>query len=116
MTSKTKKKTVTETVKDAVKKAPEAIIEREEAFVSCVGDEKTIKTLKKALNSFCDKWGFEKVEFVRQVRAFRIYKGNTHVDWIDLNELNKIYDLKLVKFASGDRKYQKPMKRAYRGL
>ena len=33
------------------------------------------------------EYGFDKFEYVHKFRAFRCYRGDKHVDWIDVNDL-----------------------------
>ncbi len=92
-------------------------------FVMAVGDEKRIKLIEDSLDKFCEEYAFDKIEFVKNFLAFRLFRkvANSkqdrwqHMDWIDLNDINKRFDLRLPQFKGAIRKYQKPLKRAYRG-
>jgi len=97
----------------AKKKSSEASTTFEcDGLGSCIG-AKLEPIIIEALKDFSKNNKFTRVVFVRQFRAFRLYRGDSHVDWINLNELNHRYNLRLPKFSGASREYQKPLKRAY---
>ena len=61
---------------------------------------------------FAAQWGFA-LQFVPRMNAFRCYKGDKHVDWISINELNRRYGLGIEPMIGHEREYQPPEKRAY---
>ena len=99
--------------KKAAKKKLEII--NKERLDSCVGSKEISEKVVDSISKLCKDYDFDKVEFVRNFRAFRLYRKGAHLDWIDLNEINYMYGLGFPKFKGEIRKYQKPMKRAYRG-
>lgn len=107
--------------KKTVKKVAKKIMKREvidiqnhDALKSTIGDPERIEAIEDAITKFCSEQKFEKVFFHRPCRAFRLYRGNNHLDWINLNELSKRYELKLPDLMGSALKYQPPVKRAYR--
>lgn len=88
---------------------------------SCVGNPKHIKKIAYAIDDLAKKAGLSKIQFVRQFRAFRLYKStivrkqqvDTQVDWISLSELNKLYELGLPPFNGAEREYQAPQTRVW---
>ncbi len=91
-------------------------------FTACVGDPKIIKSMVEALDDLCENSEIVKLEFIRQCRAFRLYQNQTnkrglpvikHMDWINLTELSKLYDMQLPQFKGALRNYQKPLRRIW---
>ena len=39
------------------------------------------------LNLLHEQYGFDKFQYIHKFRAFRCYKGDKHLDWIDINDL-----------------------------
>lgn len=68
-----------------------------------------------ALKKFGIRWGFT-FEFVLKFQAFRCIKNGKHVDWIQLNELCKMYTLPInpTVMVLSKRLYTKPNVRAWR--
>tara|TARA_R110000751_G_scaffold2394_2_gene12546 strand:- start:1176 stop:1565 length:390 start_codon:yes stop_codon:yes gene_type:complete len=64
------------------------------AEVEIVCDEKAYLTEKKFnfgwLQSLAERYGFDKFEYLHKFRAFRCYRQNKHLDWIDINNLSLI--------------------------
>lgn len=62
--------------------------------VEVVCDEKAYLTEKKFkfewLNSLAEQYGFDKFEYLHKFRAFRCYKEDKHLDWVDINDLSLI--------------------------
>ena len=62
--------------------------------VEVVCDEKAYLTEKKFkfewLNSLAAQYGFDKFEYLHKFRAFRCYKEDRHLDWVDINDLSLI--------------------------
>lgn len=60
--------------------------------VEVVCDEKAYLTEKKFkfewLDSLAEQYGFDKFEYLHKFRAFRCYRENKHLDWIDVNDLS----------------------------
>lgn len=83
-------------------------------FPSLVPESK-IPDLEEALKSFAHQWNFNRIEFFLKFQAFRLYKDGKHVDWINLNEVVRRYNLKFALQAAlmSRRMYTKPDKRAY---
>tara|TARA_R110000823_G_scaffold86871_3_gene193966 strand:+ start:1146 stop:1445 length:300 start_codon:yes stop_codon:yes gene_type:complete len=42
------------------------------------------------LQSLAERYGFDKFEYLHKFRAFRCYRENKHLDWIDINNLSLI--------------------------
>jgi len=38
------------------------------------------------LGKLHDEYGFDRFEYLHKFRAFRCYKGEQHIDWIDIND------------------------------
>jgi len=68
-----------------------------------------------ALEKFGVRWGF-KFEFVLKFQAFRCLKDGAHVDWIQINELCKMYSLPINPsvLVLSKRLYTAPNVRAWR--
>tara|TARA_R110000751_G_scaffold1611_1_gene5933 strand:- start:675 stop:1022 length:348 start_codon:yes stop_codon:yes gene_type:complete len=64
----------------------------QEAKIFC--DEKAYLIEKKFkfewLNSLAEQYGFDKFEYLHKFRAFRCYKEDRHLDWVDINDLSLI--------------------------
>ena len=62
--------------------------------VEVVCDEKAYLTQKKFqfewLDSLAEQYGFDKFEYLHKFRAFRCYKKDRHLDWVDINDLSLI--------------------------
>ena len=62
--------------------------------VEVVCDEKAYLTEKKFqfewLDSLAEQYGFDKFEYLHKFRAFRCYKEDKHLDWVDINDLSLI--------------------------
>jgi len=62
--------------------------------VEVVCDEKAYLTEKKFkfewLDSLAEQYGFDKFEYLHKFRAFRCYKEDRHLDWVDINDLSLI--------------------------
>ncbi len=62
--------------------------------VEVVCDEKAYLTQKKFqfewLDSLAEQYGFDKFEYLHKFRAFRCYKEDRHLDWVDINDLSLI--------------------------
>ena len=62
--------------------------------VEVVCDEKAYLTEKKFkfewLNSLAEQYGFDKFEYLHKFRAFRCYREDRHLDWVDINDLSLI--------------------------
>lgn len=62
--------------------------------VEVVCDEKAYLTEKKFkfewLDSLAEQYGFDKFEYLHKFRAFRCYKQDRHLDWVDINDLSLI--------------------------
>lgn len=60
--------------------------------VEVVCDEKAYLTEKKFkfewLDSLAEQYAFDKFEYLHKFRAFRCYRENKHLDWIDVNDLS----------------------------
>lgn len=68
-----------------------------------------------ALEKFGIRWGFT-FEFVLKLQSFRCIKNEKHVDWIQLNELCKLYSLPIspIQMTLSKRSYTAPDIRAWR--
>ena len=68
-----------------------------------------------ALKKFGHRWGFT-FEFMLKLQAFRCIKNGKHVDWIQLNELCKMYTLPInpAVMVLSKRLYTSPAIRAWR--
>jgi len=97
-------------VKKVVKKAKPKF-EGDKEFISCVGIH--VEVMEKTLAEFQAEFKIDTVEFVRKFRAFRLYRKDAHVDWVSLEELSKLYGLRLPAFGGAERNYQKPLKRVW---
>lgn len=78
-------------------------------------DQREGEMIIDALKKFGTRWGFT-FEFMLKFQAFRCYKDGQHVDWIQLNELCKMYSLPInpaVMFLA-KRMYTAPNVRAWR--
>ena len=42
------------------------------------------------LHSLAEQYGFDKFEYLHKFRAFRCYKEDRHLDWVDINDLSLI--------------------------
>ena len=109
-------------VRPAILKEPKVETLRWDEFSACVGDPKIIKKMVAGLDDLCERSEIVKLEFVRQFRAFRLFqmvngRGGSmtlsHTDWINLNELNKLYKMELPLFKGEERNYQRPLKRIW---
>ena len=62
--------------------------------VEVVCDEKAYLTEKKFkfewLDSLAEQYGFDKFEYLHKFRAFRCYREDRHLDWVDINDLSLI--------------------------
>lgn len=62
--------------------------------VEVVCDEKAYLTQKKFqfewLDSLAEQYGFDKFEYLHKFRAFRCYREDRHLDWVDINDLSLI--------------------------
>jgi len=62
--------------------------------VEVVCDEKAYLTEKKFkfewLDSLAEQYGFDKFEYLHKFRAFRCYREDKHLDWLDINDLSLI--------------------------
>ena len=62
--------------------------------VEVVCDEKAYLTEKKFkfewLDSLAAQYGFDKFEYLHKFRAFRCYREDKHLDWVDINDLSLI--------------------------
>jgi len=62
--------------------------------VEVVCDEKAYLTEKKFkfewLDSLAEQYGFDKFEYLHKFRAFRCYREDKHLDWVDINDLSLI--------------------------
>ena len=43
------------------------------------------------LDLLASQYGFDKFEYLHKFRAFRCYRENKHLDWIDVNDLSLLY-------------------------
>ena len=86
------------------------------AFFPSLVPENQLDNLDEAIVSFCHQWSFNKIEFFGKFQAFRLYKDNQHVDWIDLNQLTRRYQLQIPIDArtAARRLYTSPIQRAYK--
>jgi len=68
--------------------------EKKKKKAEIVCDEKAYLTEKKFkfewLNSLAAQYGFDKFEYLHKFRAFRCYKQDRHLDWVDINDLSLI--------------------------
>jgi len=78
-------------------------------------DEQEGEMIIEALKKFGHRWGFT-FEFVLKFQAFRCLKDGVHVDWIQINELCKMYTLPInpTVLVLSKRLYTAPSVRAWR--
>lgn len=78
-------------------------------------DEQEGGMIIEALKKFGHRWGFT-FEFVLKFQAFRCMKDGAHVDWIQINELCKMYSLPVnpTVMIMSKRMYTAPAVRAWR--
>jgi len=86
------------------------------AYFPPLVSEDQIDSIKEALTSFAHQWTFNKIEFFLKFQSFRVYKNDEHVDWVDLNQIIRMYQLKIPLAAKtiARRLYTAPIVRAYK--
>ncbi len=43
------------------------------------------------LSSLANQYNFTRFQYIHKFRAFRCYRGDKHLDWVDLNDLGLLY-------------------------
>ena len=71
-----------------IKRKPRATKPKYELSCEYVEPLKKIGFNFEWLDNLHNEYGFSKFEYVHKFQAFRCYKDDKHVDWIDINDLS----------------------------